>query len=109
MAKRFRDLLKDLPPERRRRVETRKRQVLREVTLAELRRALKMTQQELAEALDLRQATVSKIENQSDMYISTPRRILAGMGGRLRVLAEFPGGEMVAIGQFDSDAASANR
>ena len=103
MAKRFRDLLKDLPTDRRRRIDKRKQEILREVSLAELRRALRLTQQQLAEVLDIKQATVSKIENQSDMYISTLRRILEGMGGRLRVLAEFPGGEVVSIDQFGEE------
>jgi hypothetical protein len=37
------------------------------------------------------------------MYISTLRRVVEGMGGRLRVLAEFPGGDLVAIDQFDTN------
>ena len=42
------------------------------------------------------------MESQSDMYISTLRRILEAMGGSLKIVAEFPGGEVV-IKQFTQE------
>jgi len=48
----------------------------------------------------MNQAAVSKIERQSDMYISTLRRFVAAMGGELRIVAQFPQGDVV-INQFE--------
>jgi transcriptional regulator with XRE-family HTH domain len=41
------------------------------MALDELRTARELTQERLAETLGIKQATVSKIERQSDMYVST--------------------------------------
>lgn len=99
MTKPFKSLLEKLSPEARGRVETRKKELLDEVSLRELRQALELTQQQLAAALKVNQAAVSKIESQSDMYLSTLRRLLEAMGATLRIVAVFPGGE-IPIRQF---------
>jgi len=99
MPKRFADLLDGLPKERRDRVAARRDQILREISLKQLRRALRLTQQELAGTLRVNQAAISKMESQYDMYISTLRRVLEAMGARLKIIAEFPDGEIV-ISQF---------
>ena len=44
------------------------------------------------------------MENQTDMHISTLRKLLEGMGARLKIIAEFPEGEVV-ITQFTDDDA----
>ncbi len=99
MPKRFRDLLDGLPKEQRNRIAARRNQVLREISLKQLRRALRLTQRELAGTPRVNQAAISKMESQYDMYISTLRRFLEGMGARLKIIAEFPDGEIV-ISQF---------
>ncbi len=48
----------------------------------------------------MNQAAVSKLEHQSDMYISTLRRFLEAMGARLQIVASFPEGD-VCINQFE--------
>ena len=58
-----------------------------------------VTQVELAGTLRVNQAAISKMESQYDMYISTLRRVLEAMGARLKIIAEFPDGEIV-ISQF---------
>src|SRR6185295_14890558 len=83
MAKPFRNLLEKLPKERRDRIEARKRRLIREINLRELRQAMELTQQQLADTLKVNQAAISKMESQSDMYISTLRRVLEAMGGTL--------------------------
>ena len=49
-----------------------------------------MTQERLAENLGILQATVSKIEHQSDMYVSTLARLVEAMGDALEINACFP-------------------
>ncbi len=101
MAKSFRQLLHKLPQERRERVEAHAQGLLVEMALQELRQQRGLTQQQLADQLEMQQAAVSKMESQADIHISTLRRIVAAMGGRLKLVATFPGAEGV-INQFDA-------
>jgi len=64
-----------------------------------LRQRLGLTQEQLAEALHVRQAAISKVERRSDMYISTLRKIIEAMGGELEIRAVLPCG-IVRINQF---------
>ena len=100
MANSFNNLLKTLPPERRARIDERAQQMLLEMALQDLRQKRHLTQQQLAERLNLQQAAVSKMEGQSDMHVGTLQRIIAAMGGKLKLVAEFPDEEVV-INQFE--------
>ena len=48
-----------------------------------------MTQVELAELLEIRQATVSDIENRADLKLSTLNRYVEALGGKLHLEVEF--------------------
>jgi len=61
-----------------------------ELTLAELRKAFDVSQEELAEILDVKQANVSKIERREDMRLSTLVTYVRAMGGDLEIIARFP-------------------
>ena len=100
MAKPFKNLVAGMSPERRERIAERTAEMAQEMALQELRQALDLTQQQIAGSLQMSQAAVSKLEHQSDMYISTLRRFLSAMGGDLRIVASFPEGEVV-IRQFE--------
>ena len=65
--------------------------------LKQLREGRGVSQVELAELLGIRQPTVSKMERRGDVNVSTLRRFVEAMGGRLLVTAEFPD-EHVEIG-----------
>ena len=95
----FRELTKDFAPERRGRVDAIKRELRSEMPLHELRRARTLTQQNLAEALHVSQPAVAKLEQRADVYVSSLRSYIEAVGGRLRIVAEFPEGE-VAITNF---------
>ncbi len=99
MAKKFSDLLAQMSAERQAHIEERVQSELAEMALKELRQALQLTQQQLASQLEMNQAAVSKMERQSDMYISTLRRFLSVMGAELRIIAHFPDQDIV-INQF---------
>jgi transcriptional regulator with XRE-family HTH domain len=100
MAKPFKNLVDKMSPESRERIRKRTAAMYSEMALQELRQAMHLTQQELAEVLKMNQAAISKLEHQSDMYVSTLRRFIAAMGGELRIIAHFPQGD-VEINQFD--------
>jgi transcriptional regulator with XRE-family HTH domain len=60
-------------------------------SLGELRRARQMTQQQLAKAMQVSQAQISRVENQTDLYLSTLRSYIEAMGGELQIRVAFPG------------------
>ena len=95
MANPFKNLVEKMSPQSRARIRKRTAQMASEMALQELRQAMQLTQQELAEHLKLNQAAVSKMEHQSDTYVSTLRRFITAMGGQLRIVAHFPHGDVV--------------
>jgi DNA-binding XRE family transcriptional regulator len=108
MAKKFSDLRARMSPKARVQSEAMTAKLLKEMPLQELRQALDLTQQQVAETLKIEQAAVSKMEKQTDMYLSTLRRFIAAMGGRLEIVARFPEGT-VQITQFGNDDEGAPR
>src|SRR6185437_12743870 len=66
--------------------------MLTEMHLNETRRARELSQQALAERLGTTQPEVSRIEGRTDMYLSTLRRFVEAIGGKLVIVAEFPDG-----------------
>ena len=91
MPRNVNDIINKLTRAQRRKVEARAAQLIaEEMTLQELRRARKITQQKMAKSLNIGQEGVSKIERRSDLLISTLRRTVEAMGGSLSLLAEFP-------------------
>ena len=95
----FSELTGDFTPERRRRIDDMKRELVAEMPLHELRRAREMTQRDLARTLNVNQPAVSKLEQRTDVYVSSLRSYIEAVGGKLKIVAEFPEGE-VAITNF---------
>lgn len=85
----FSELTKNFSPDRRERIERIKDSIREEMALAELRQALSFTQSTLAETLGVGQAEISKIENRTDIFVSTLKRFLEAMGGELEIRAVF--------------------
>lgn len=87
----FTDLKKDWSPERRAVNAARKEKLRAEmISLEELREGLGITQEELANLLDVQQPAISKLVRRPDMKISTLRDLIAAMGGELQITAAFP-------------------
>ncbi|MDQ0390438.1 XRE family transcriptional regulator [Labrys monachus] len=61
-----------------------------EMDLGEMRRAMKLSQEEIGQTLQINQGSVAKIEKRADMYVSTLRRFIEAMGGELEIVARFP-------------------
>ena len=100
MAKSFNELKAKMSPQRREQIEDQAQAILISMALQELRQTRHLTQQDLANILNVNQAALSKMENQTDIRVSTLRRLLTAMGGTLKIVAEFPEGEIV-INQFE--------
>jgi len=90
--------IKEVSPARRKKIENRvARLVAEELSLRELRRAHKLTQERIAETLGIGQDQVSRLEQRTDLLISTLRSYVEAMGGRLTLVAEFPDHKPVVL------------
>ncbi|HEY9722767.1 MAG TPA: helix-turn-helix domain-containing protein [Oscillatoriaceae cyanobacterium] len=103
MAKKLESLLAQLPPEvldeAQREAERQRPAILALMALQELRKHREMSQEQLAETLGIKQSAVSRLERRTDMYVSTLKELIEGLGGELHVIASFPEGD-VEIAQF---------
>ena len=97
MAAKWTQLKNKMSPQARARVDARVRQTLASMPLAEIRKAVGLTQAELAGKLDVAQGSVSKIENAADMYLTTLRKYVEALGGELHLTASFADGRRMEI------------
>jgi len=89
---------KELTAARRKKIEARAAQlVAEEMTLQELRKARSLTQVRMAKALGISQEGVSRLEQRSDLLLSTLRRAVEAMGGNLSLVANFPDRDTVVL------------
>ena len=76
---------------RRAKVEVRAQELKDQVEgLGELRRVAGKAQVEIASVLKVKQPSVSKIEKQADMYLSTLRSYVEAIGGQLDLIVRLP-------------------
>src|SRR5262245_51532098 len=94
MAKNFKQLQAKMPARARRRSEAKANRMIREMALHELREARRLTQEQLAAQLKVRQPAIAKLERRADMYLSTLRSVIKAMGEELDVRAVFPNGSV---------------
>ena len=104
---------KQLSPARRRKIDARAATLIAEErSLQELRQAHKLTQKRMAQVLGIGQDSVSRLEQRSDLLISTLRGYIEALGGRLSLVAEFPDQEPVilsGIAALDTDVRAEGR
>jgi transcriptional regulator with XRE-family HTH domain len=93
------NLMNQMSPDQRARIAQSVREDLTEMLLAEIRRLAGLTQEQLAGSLGIKQPTVSQLESQSDMQISTLRRIVEALGGELEIIATLPD-RRISLSQF---------
>lgn len=58
-------------------------------TLSEVRRAVGLTQKQLAETLGMEQGDLSKLERRQNLHLATLTRFIEATGGRLRITAVY--------------------
>ena len=99
MAKKFQELRAKMSVESQKRAAAKTQKLLSEMALDELREARKLTQEQLAQQLHVKQPSIARMERRADMYVSTLRGVIKAMGGEMEILAIFPDGR-VRINQF---------
>ncbi|MGA1801354.1 XRE family transcriptional regulator [Rhizobium sp. HT1-10] len=87
----FADLRAKMSPEAKAAATIEETKLDAEMDLADLRRAMKLSQDEIAQTLQIAQGSVAKLEKRADMYVGTLRRFIEAMGGELDIVARFPG------------------
>src|ERR1700690_261379 len=94
-------ILNQIPEQPRRRIEQRGAELIaEELNLRELRRLRKLTQARLSKKLKIGQEGVSRIEKRTDLYLSTLRTYVEGVGGKLSLIVEFPDRAPVVLAGF---------
>ena len=90
--------IQSLRANRRKKIETRAAELIaEEMSLRDLREALTLTQQRIADTLGIGQDSVSRLERRSDLLLSTLRSYIEAMGGSLSLIAEFPDREPISL------------
>jgi len=93
-----REWIDKLPPHRRARIEAGAATILEQIRLAELRKAMSATQTELSERTGIKQAEISRIENNlGSVQLRTIERYVRGLGGEVKLVVEFPEGTRAEI------------
>ncbi len=91
-------MLARLPEDRQAQVRARGQELIaEEMSLRDLRKAMGKTQLALAKKLHLKQQAISRAKQRTDMLLSTLDHYLHGLGGRLRLVAEFEGRALVTL------------
>ena len=91
MARSFERVIAALPREQQEQIEARYDELRQEVDgLRELRQIAGKAQEDVATALNIKQPSVSKIEKQADMYLSTLRGYVEAIGGKLELTVKLP-------------------
>ena len=94
MSRKLDDVMAALPKDRQKRVQARAMEL---ATLKDLRLAVQQTQEQMAAVLGVRQDPISRLEQRSDMLLSTLRPYVESMGGKLELVAMFPDRPPVVI------------
>jgi hypothetical protein len=77
--------------------------IAEELNLREMRRLRKLTQTRLSKKLKIGQEGVSRIEKRTDLYLSTLRSYVEGVGGKLSLVVEFPDRPPVLLAGLGED------
>lgn len=98
------EIIRKLNSTERKKVEGRAAEIIaEEMSLRDLRKARKLTQARVAKKLGITQDSVSRLEQRSDLLISTLRKTVKAMGGNVRIVAEFPDRPPVVLSELSED------
>ena len=101
MGRNLDQVLAALPKARRHRIEKRFEVLKREVeSLSALREVAGKAQTEVAAALNISQPSVSKVEKQTDVLLSTLRHYVQALGGELEIVVRLPRKEPLQLSGF---------
>jgi len=101
MARTTADILAEMTPERRAKIEARAAALTEHVnTLAQVRKIAGKTQAQIADQLGKKQPSIQKMERQADFYVSTLRRFVEAAGGSVEIRINLPDKPSVVLDEF---------
>lgn len=101
MGRTLDEVISSLPAARRREIAARTQELIaEELTLRALAQAMVKTRRDLAKKLAVGQDAISRVEKRADMLLSTLSEHVRGLGGELKLIAEFPDRAPVRITGF---------
>jgi DNA-binding XRE family transcriptional regulator len=113
MGRTLDEVIASLPAGEQAAIEARYQELKQEVeSLRELREIAGKAQLDVAAALNIKQPSVSKIEKQADMYLSTLRSYVEAVGGKLELVIRLPSRPALtlqSLGDVAGDGAVASR
>lgn len=103
MAKKFRALVREtLSVEEQASAHAEARAMRLEMNLRDIREKLsELSQEDVAQLLDVTQPYISKLERQRDMLVSKLYDYIGTLGGAVEIHAKFPNREDVVVSQFE--------
>lgn len=106
MARSLSEIIAELPADEQADIEARYQVLKQEVEgLRELRQIAGKAQADIATALNIKQPSVSKIEKQADMYLSTLRSYVEAIGGKLELTVKLPARPLLRLQSLGDVAA----
>jgi len=103
-GKTLQEKLSQLPQERQDRIKQQAGLLIaEELSLRDLRLARQLTQEKLGEKLQIRQESISRLEQRSDLHLSTLREVIQAMEGELRLVVEFPDRAPILLSGFQGN------
>ncbi|WP_386694103.1 helix-turn-helix domain-containing protein [Lonepinella sp. MS14435] len=95
---RLEDILAEMPIERQEKIKQETERMLMELRLAEIREELELSQQQLAKELNISQPSVVAMEKRgNDIRLSSVKRYVEAMGGKLSLSVALPTGKTVSF------------
>ncbi|MCF1473054.1 MULTISPECIES: XRE family transcriptional regulator [Rhizobium/Agrobacterium group] len=102
MSTEWKTLRAELPDDVRVRLDAKRQERRLGKALAEVRKAMQATQQEVASGAAMTQNTVSKMENADDVLISSIVRYMHSIGGGVELVLKMPDGKVKRV-DFDPE------
>lgn len=107
MSTTLRSIIEEFSPDDRKFIQSKARQLAQDMvrhadSLAEVRTALVMTQDEVARVLNVKQNAVAQLEKRSDLLLSTLRKYVEAMGGELAVSVKTGQGTVIVLDSLSS-------
>jgi DNA-binding XRE family transcriptional regulator len=98
MTKTLQELLAERSLDSQARIQQLAEQLFLENQLYRIREELEISQKELAQTMGIKQPSLSAIENRgNDLKISTMKKYVEAMGGKLRIDVELPTGKHIGF------------
>ncbi len=99
----YKEIKREFSPEMRERISVGANQIRAELQIiSTVRQAAGLTQEELADLLDVRQSYISQVESRENITLGTLISTIAAMGGSIDLTVNFPEKSPVQFSQIEA-------